>query len=499
MLVSPGGVGGGATAVIRIAPTASIPLDTAGNGKAMPLVFGNRIVVSTPLVLIAPLFSAMVDGGNCTGNYRVNAAVDDSAFLRSGLPMDIGYDCDVVFVAGIPPRMIVQRGAAVDITAPLLGLPAIANAAPGFIDTPITELNLPTLNGVLAGVTLTGFAGKTATAVAVVGNVLRVTLSVSAVYGDTGTIAFAAGMVRDLNNNQSVVMAATTVANNIAVPVPGAPVVTAGTNALTSVSGTIAAGAGQVPTTYTIFYKTAAAGTYTTGAFVTYTGASTAFSIPGLTAGTSYNVKAQANNAGGASVDSNVITTSTAGVGSLVGATVTLANEDLTAGGWTAWSIVSSSPTGSQDQTLASGTAITGPTLNNVTRTGGPAIGSTISWTAGGTPVAAGSITTTGHWDAVSSASPSAVSFVVPAGVTAKTVRIRCGSYVDATFVGTATLRAHLSDSSAADFTAVVPAVNEAEYEFVFNAASAGQTLTLSVGCETTGKPQIFVGMVAYK
>ena len=313
MLMSPLGV----TGVLRIAATPSIPLDTAGNGKAMPLVFGTRIAVTTPLVLIAPPFSSMVDGGVCTGSYRVTAAVDDSAFTRSGLPMDIGFDCDVAFVAGNPPRIIVQRGAAVDTIAPVLGVPAVADAARGFIDTPIVELNFPALNGVLAGVTLIGFAGKTATAVATIGNVLRVTLSAPAVSSDTGTIAFAAGMVRDASNNLSVAMATTAVMNNI-IAIPNAPVLTAGTNTSTIVSGTIAASTGAAPVSYTLFYKTAAAGTYTTGATISYTNAATPFSIPGLVASTSYNVKAQANNTSGASIDSNVITSSTTALATFV-------------------------------------------------------------------------------------------------------------------------------------------------------------------------------------
>ena len=59
--------GGSSGGVIRIAPTASIPLDTAGNGKAMPLIAGQMIPVTAD---ISPLISAgSVLSGVCVADY----------------------------------------------------------------------------------------------------------------------------------------------------------------------------------------------------------------------------------------------------------------------------------------------------------------------------------------------------------------------------------------------------------------------------------------------
>ena len=303
---------GGNTPVQRVTSTPTPPLDLAGNGKAMPYIFGDRIPVNGAVTLFAPLFSAMVDGGICRASYRVNVggSVDDSAFIRGGLAMDAGYDYEVLFIAGLKPLMSVVRGdaiPAVDTTAPLIGTPAIADGARGFIDTPISELNTPSLNGVLGGVTLTGFGGKTATAVAVVGSVLRVTLSANAAYGESGTIAFAAGMVKDPSNNLSVAKAATAVTNNVGLPLPGADTIAPG--ATTSSSQVIdVSAAGTNAATRKWQYKLASDGVWIDSA----TDALTTHTFPGLTASTSYTFRTQTINATGPSATySNIVTQST--------------------------------------------------------------------------------------------------------------------------------------------------------------------------------------------
>ena len=260
-----------------------------------------------------------------------------------------------------------------------------------------------------------------------------------------------------------------------------------------------ASNGGNAITDYLIEYKATASGTWLIFSHTAST--ATAATLTGLTASTSYDARVSAINAIGTGLVSSTVTGSTTATatGLLSVTPVTLANEDLTAGGWVDWKVMGAAAGGSGDQRLAAGTAITGPTRVNVVRSNGPGIFTTINWTAGGTPVAAGTSTDTSGWNVVSGASASSQTYSMPAGLASKTARIRCGKYVDGTLVGNITLRAHLSDSSYADAVVNIAAVNEAEYEFVYNAASAGQTLTISLGCETTGNPASFIGMVAYK
>jgi hypothetical protein len=90
---------------------------------------------------------------------------------------------------------------------------------------------------------------------------------------------------------------------------PGAPTLAAGASTSTTQALTITAPTtGGAATSYAIFYKRASDPTYSAGP----TGASLTPTVTGLTAGTSYNFKAVASNSGGASVDSNMVTVSTA-------------------------------------------------------------------------------------------------------------------------------------------------------------------------------------------
>ena len=300
----------GSAVPTRAAFNSSVNLTSAA-GIVTPLDPAGKQLVSTATTIV-PGARLAGGGGVNVGSFVVAAAIDLSAWQTFGLVPEVGYEARILFEDNAePPVATCVRGPAVDLAAPLIGAPAIADNARTFIDTPITEPSAVTLNGTLAGVTLTGFAGKTATAVSVVaGPVLRVTLSAAAAHGDAGTIAFAPNMLRDASNNLSVVKNPVAVTNNIALLAPGAPVVSPGANTSSAINGTIAAGPGSVPVSYTLFYRTGAAA-YATGATIAYAGASTPFSITGTPALTSYDVKAQANNATGASADSNVMTSST--------------------------------------------------------------------------------------------------------------------------------------------------------------------------------------------
>ncbi len=76
-------------------------------------------------------------------------------------------------------------------------------------------------------------------------------------------------------------------------------------------------------------------------------------------------------------------------------------------------------------------------------------------------------------------------SFSVPAGTSGHTLTVHVGGY----FSG-GTFKAHLSDGSAADFvdtTGVVNGQYDRNYSLTYNSASAGQTLTVSWVCNSSG------------
>ena len=97
----------------------------------------------------------------------------------------------------------------------------------------------------------------------------------------------------------------------------------------------------------------------------------------------------------------------------------------------------------------------------------------TLSWTDG-------AVTTSGS-DAAGlyiNAPHNGYSFTVPAGTSTRTLTVHAGGWVSS-----ATLTAHLSDGSAADFvdiTSQSTALFDRNYTLAFNAASDGQTLTVS-------------------
>ncbi len=97
----------------------------------------------------------------------------------------------------------------------------------------------------------------------------------------------------------------------------------------------------------------------------------------------------------------------------------------------------------------------------------------TASWTDG-TPHAAVSMTGTG----TGVQAPGALAFTVPAGVAPRTLKVYCGNKS-----GTARLDAALSDGSATVYSNTQIATTTAlhlEYTLVYNAASDGQTLTVT-------------------
>ncbi len=121
----------------------------------------------------------------------------------------------------------------------------------------------------------------------------------------------------------------------------------------------------------------------------------------------------------------------------------------------------------------ATGSAISDATATGATKLSVSNVTATASW-SDGTPNAAVSMTGTG----TGVQAPGALSFTVPAGVTPHTLRVYCGNKY-----GTARLDAALSDGSATAYTNTQTSTNGAlhlEYTLVYNAASDGQTLTVT-------------------
>lgn len=301
----------GPSAPVRGAHTAAIDLSRT-NGTATPATPGTRTLISAPYT---PIVGARTDFGVAFGAYALAADIDLSNFTQVGPNPVAGNNVSIIFLdtGAAKPFATVTPEGSIDITKPIVGNPAVANASPGRIVWDITELNTPSLNGVAGGITLSGAnaAGKTVNAVSVVGNQLFADFTPVLAYGQSISAAVAAGMVRDAANNLSNAVGATAVTNNIVLPLPGAPVIAAGTNTSTTVNGTVAAGPGVIPANYRIFYAPTSTGVYVAGDTIAYAGVSTPFSITGLSSGTSYDVVLSALNDAGESAASNIVTSST--------------------------------------------------------------------------------------------------------------------------------------------------------------------------------------------
>ena len=119
------------------------------------------------------------------------------------------------------------------------------------------------------------------------------------------------------------------------------------------------------------------------------------------------------------------------------------------------------------------GTAISDATATGATKGAIGNVTATATW-SDGTPDAAVSTTGTG----VGLTSPGALSITVPAGIAPHTLRVYCGNKVS-----TARLDVALSDGSAPAYSDMQMASTTAlhlEYTIVYNAASDGQTLTVT-------------------
>ena len=123
------GSGGG---VIRVAASTSIPLDIAGDGKAMPIDPAGIIAVNTPLT---PLVGAMVAGGLCTAVYALSDSLNLTNFIVAGDVPTVGFEYYVTYVVrrtGATPWAICSKGPSIVV---IVQLPNAATFVPGAITT----------------------------------------------------------------------------------------------------------------------------------------------------------------------------------------------------------------------------------------------------------------------------------------------------------------------------------------------------------------------------
>ena len=201
-----------------------------------------------------------------------------------------------------------------------------------------------------------------------------------------------------------------------------------------------------------------------------------------------------------------------AAVGSLSGtvATPITSTVNITAQANADYFLFGSLATGGQDNRKAGATApmTINSTGTNLTRGAGSINNAVLYTYTDGTPTTSGGTGNAyGVWAPTATASVATLPIAtIPIGTASTTITIDLGTYYNAVS-GTSpvTLRAHLSDSSAADYTFVMPAVASTYSERVVTitgyAAAAGQTLalTLSTPAGATDSFNFGVAMVSYK
>ncbi len=237
-------------------------------------------------------------------------------------------------------------------------------------------------------------------------------------------------------------------------------------------------------TGFTIQRKTGSGGTY--GQIATVGANVTTFNNTGLAAGTTYYYQVDANNAYGTSAWSNEASAATSSGGGSSGS--------LSGSVAAAASSYNLSTLGTTDWAHWNGTFIHkssgGTQISNVTQIGGGTYGTfsdasrNITWTDG-TPTASGTNDHNYIWS--NGTANSGWTFTVPADTSVRTLHVLLGGPSGST----TKITAHLSDSSAADFTDTETgsSIFTKEYTLVYNASSASQTLTITVIHTNSGSP----------
>lgn len=99
MLATPGG----GASVQRIAATTAIPLDTAGEGKVMPLVAGQTIAINSPTTLT--IAAGAIEGGTCDASYSITSTLTLPT-TYPGMPANRGVVVNGSITAGFNYRVL---------------------------------------------------------------------------------------------------------------------------------------------------------------------------------------------------------------------------------------------------------------------------------------------------------------------------------------------------------------------------------------------------------
>ena len=221
---------GGAATTLRTAATNAIPLDTAGNGRAMPLVAGQTILINAPTTLT--IAAGAIEGASCEATYYVASTITlpttypgipaGAAVIVNGT-LTVGFRYRLVFGISAGDLVIFCfQQAAVDVVAPTLLSASVANATPAQIDL---VFNSEALNAtwsaagafVVVGHTSIGITRSTATTG-------FLTVSPAFVNGESArTLTYAqpgTNNMQDLAGNLLVNFTGATITNNTATPAP---------------------------------------------------------------------------------------------------------------------------------------------------------------------------------------------------------------------------------------------------------------------------------------
>lgn len=266
--------------------------------------------------------------------------------------------------------------------------------------------------------------------------------------------------------------------------------------------------AGMVGIAYSYTFVASGSPTYALGTGALPAGLS--LSSGGVLSGTpttaaAYTFTVTATNAGGTvSSTSQSVTIAPAASGSLSVALVTpLTVENLTSGLWLDYQAYAVNAFNDVHKNVTP--IIAGPTPGGAaTRGSGGSGGTAASWTDAtgtGSNQPSATLNEAGVWTCTGA--PGELAWTIPVGVTSVKVRLRSSQYIDTT--GVPTITAVLSDGSATPLSfsptytpGNTPQADEFEYEFTFNAASPGQSLTIKHKLASIGTfAQIYCRFIA--
>jgi len=220
---------GGASVTLRTAASNAIPLDTVGNGRAMPLVAGQTILINAPTTLT--IAAGAIEGASCEVSYYVASTITlpttypgipaGAAVVVNGT-ISVGFRYRLVFGISAGDLVIFCfQQAAVDAVAPTLSSASVANATPAQIDLVFNKSMFATWSSasafLITGHPITGVTRLTATTG-------FLTSSTVFVNGESArTLAYTqlgTNNMQDLAGNFLLSIVASAITNNVGASVP---------------------------------------------------------------------------------------------------------------------------------------------------------------------------------------------------------------------------------------------------------------------------------------